>query len=105
MATDADIEAFVFSQLASTSYACSAITRLNGGTANFVYRGVLSNPESIGATEQEKVNVIIKHTKDFVALNRDFKLDGERCVGCVLLVYRSSTDLRNRSSKLWFCKG
>uniref|UniRef100_A0A093VRL3 Choline kinase alpha n=1 Tax=Talaromyces marneffei PM1 TaxID=1077442 RepID=A0A093VRL3_TALMA len=80
MATDADIEASVFSQLASTKYACSSLTRLNGGTANFVYRGVLSNPESIGTTEQEKANVIIKHTKDFVALNREFKLDGERCV-------------------------
>lgn len=94
MATDADIEASVFSQLASTNYACSSITRLNGGTANFVYRGVLRIPESIGSTEQERPNVIIKHTTDFVALNRDFKLDAERCVGeaflrCIfnLLIY------------------
>jgi hypothetical protein len=80
MATDADIEAAVLSELSATKYACSSITRLNGGTANFVYGGVLSNPVSIGTAEQEKVNVIIKHTTDFVALNREFKLDGERCV-------------------------
>lgn len=91
MATDADIEASVLAQLASTDYACSSITRLNGGTANFVYRGVLSNPEGfIGNntssreeetdTTDEKKNVIIKHTKDFVALSRDFKLDVQRCV-------------------------
>ncbi|EED19069.1 conserved hypothetical protein [Talaromyces stipitatus ATCC 10500] len=79
MATDADIEASVFSQLATTAYACSSMVRLNGGTANFVYRGILSNPESIGAKD-EKPNVIIKHTKNFVALNREFKLDSERCV-------------------------
>lgn len=81
MATDGDIEASVLSQLASTKYACSSITRLNGGTANFVYRGTLTDPESIGSTEPQKPNVIIKHTTDFVALNRDFKLDRERCVG------------------------
>lgn len=82
MATDAEIEASVLSGLAATKYACSSITRLNGGTANFVYRGVLKNPVSTAATEEEKKNVVIKHATDFVALNRDFKLDGERCVCC-----------------------
>ncbi|KUL83778.1 hypothetical protein ZTR_08634 [Talaromyces verruculosus] len=80
MATDAEIEASLLSELADTKYACSSLMRLNGGTANFVYRGVLTKPESIGSTKQEKPNVIIKHTTDFVALNREFKLDGERCV-------------------------
>ena len=80
MATDADIEASLLSELAATKYACSSLTRLNGGTANFVYRGILTNPEYIEATKKVKANVIIKHTTDFVALNREFKLDGERCV-------------------------
>ncbi|OKL62910.1 hypothetical protein UA08_01198 [Talaromyces atroroseus] len=87
METDADIESSVIAQLASTDYVCSTITRLNGGTANFVYRGFPNNndghlsqkdgqPDSkIGS----KGAIIIKHTKNFVALNRDFKLDAERC--------------------------
>ena len=87
MATDAEIESSVIAQLASTDrYACSTITRLNGGTANFVYRGILSKPGSgldKDESSAEKKDFIIKHTQDFVALNRDFKLDGERCVSSI----------------------
>ncbi|KAJ5149831.1 hypothetical protein N7448_001409 [Penicillium atrosanguineum] len=56
-------------QLSQTPFACSSLTRLSGGTANFVYRGTPSSPDSI----------IIKHTKDYVASNQDFKLDAKRC--------------------------
>lgn len=59
-------------QLAQTSFRCSSLSQLSGGTANFVYRGIpLSrNPESI----------IIKHTKNYLSSNASFKLDAERCV-------------------------
>ncbi|KAJ5663563.1 hypothetical protein N7507_004294 [Penicillium longicatenatum] len=57
-------------ELSQTSFACSSLTRLSGGTANFVYRGTpASSPDSI----------IIKHTKSYVASNLSFKLDPKRC--------------------------
>lgn len=57
--------------LLPTSFACSSLTRLSGGTANFVYRGTLS-----GTTN----SIIIKHTKGHSASNPDFKIDSKRCV-------------------------
>jgi hypothetical protein len=59
-------------QLAHTSFKCSSLSRLSGGTANFVYRGtpLCGDPESI----------IIKHTKNYLSSNANFKLDAERCV-------------------------
>lgn len=59
-------------ELAKTSFGCSSLSRLSGGTANFVYRGIplSGNPESI----------IIKHTKNYLSSNASFKLDAERCV-------------------------
>ena len=57
--------------LSPTPFACSSLTRLSGGTANFVYRGVLAS------TGQ---SIIIKHTKDHSASNPDFKIDVTRCV-------------------------
>ncbi|CAI7613835.1 unnamed protein product [Penicillium discolor] len=57
-------------QLSPTPFACSSLTRLSGGTANFVYRGTLS---STGRS------IIIKHTKDHSASNPDFKIDVTRC--------------------------
>ncbi|KAJ5666059.1 uncharacterized protein N7477_008507 [Penicillium maclennaniae] len=56
-------------QLSQTPFACSSLTRLSGGTANFVYRGTPSARDSI----------VIKHTKNYVASNQDFKLDAKRC--------------------------
>ncbi|KAJ5385633.1 hypothetical protein N7517_003544 [Penicillium concentricum] len=57
-------------QLSPTPFACSSLTRLSGGTANFVYRGMLAS------TGQ---SIIIKHTKDHSASNPDFKIDITRC--------------------------
>ncbi|KAI2701938.1 hypothetical protein CBS147332_7714 [Penicillium roqueforti] len=57
-------------QLSLTPFACSSLTRLSGGTANFVYRGRLSS------TGQ---SIVIKHTKDHSASNPDFKIDVKRC--------------------------
>ncbi|CAI7622582.1 unnamed protein product [Penicillium glandicola] len=57
-------------QLSPTPFACSSLTRLSGGTANFVYRGILAS------TGQ---SIIIKHTKDHSASNPNFKIDVTRC--------------------------
>ncbi|KAJ5729876.1 Aminoglycoside phosphotransferase [Penicillium malachiteum] len=56
-------------QLESTPYACSSLTRLSGGTANFIYRGTLSGSHD---------SIIIKHSKDYVASNPNFMLDTQR---------------------------
>lgn len=61
----------IFQLLQQTSFPCSSLKKLSGGTANFVYRGTLSvTAESI----------IVKHTKDHSASNPNFKIDSNRCV-------------------------
>lgn len=66
------IREVVEKQLASTPFVCSSLSRLSGGTANFVYRGTPTsgNPESI----------IIKHTENYLSSNSSFQLDAARCV-------------------------
>lgn len=66
------IREVVEKQLASTPFVCSSLSRLSGGTANFVYRGTptTGNPESI----------IIKHTENYLSSNSSFQLDAARCV-------------------------
>lgn len=83
MATEAEIAQSVQDQLAHTEYACSSLQRLNGGTANFVYRGKLKSAPRGMAIEDS--TVIVKHTKDYIALYRDFKLDSKRCVSVIFL--------------------
>ncbi|KAJ5136831.1 hypothetical protein N7448_005385, partial [Penicillium atrosanguineum] len=57
-------------QILHTPFACSSLSRLSGGNANFVYRGKpSSSPNSI----------VIKHSKDYGAFNPNFKLDAKRC--------------------------
>jgi len=62
-------------QLSQTTYACSSLTVLSGGTANFLFRGILAQPLQNGTK-----TVVIKHSKEYVAANRNFKLDVSRCV-------------------------
>ncbi|KAJ8133399.1 hypothetical protein O1611_g217 [Lasiodiplodia mahajangana] len=67
-------------QLSQTQYACSAVTKLSGGTANFVYRGELLQPLR-GHTDLVSPNtVVIKLSTSFAAVNRDFPLDITRCI-------------------------
>ncbi|KAF9887649.1 hypothetical protein FE257_009742 [Aspergillus nanangensis] len=73
--TDEAIQTAVLAGLANTPYACTSATQLSGGTANFVYRGILTQPLPDGTT-----CVVIKHTEDFVASNRNFKISAERCL-------------------------
>lgn len=58
------------SQALPKHFACSSLTRLSGGTANFVYRGLLSDTTK---------SIIIKHTKEHSASNPNFKIDIQRC--------------------------
>ncbi|KAF4165552.1 hypothetical protein CNMCM6936_007695 [Aspergillus lentulus] len=70
-----DISTLVSQELSQTPYECSSLTRLSGGTANFVYRGILARPLQDGTK-----TIIIKHGEEFVASKRDFKLTTDRCL-------------------------
>lgn len=69
-------------ELSQTRYACSDLTKLNGGTANFLYRGNLLQPldPQDGATGTTGKTVVVKHSEGFSPGNRDFLLDVTRCV-------------------------
>ncbi len=72
----------VLHELSKTPYACTSLTRLTNGTTNFVFRGVLAQPLDVqdGTSVVTIKSVIIKHTTDFVAANKNFPLDVSRCV-------------------------
>ncbi|KAL4793204.1 kinase-like domain-containing protein [Aspergillus venezuelensis] len=70
-----EIQSSIEKDLANTPYACSKLTRLSGGTANFVYRGLLSTPLPDGTS-----TVIIKHAEEYLASDEGFKLSAERCL-------------------------
>lgn len=72
---ESEIKDVVAKDLSSTPFACSSFTKLSGGTANFIYRGVLSQPLPDGTS-----TIIAKHAEDYLASNADFKLSAERCV-------------------------
>ncbi|KAI1133268.1 kinase-like domain-containing protein [Nemania abortiva] len=67
-------------QLSRTAYACSAVTKLSGGTANFVYRGDLLQPLPSDTSPAPVNTVIIKISTAFSAINRDFPLGITRCI-------------------------
>jgi hypothetical protein len=81
--TNHDISTLVLQELSQTTYECSSLTPLSGGTANFVYRGILARPLQDGTK-----TIIIKHGEDYVASNRDFKLSTDRCVSLRTKVLR-----------------
>ena len=70
----------ILNQLAQTEYACSALTKLRGGTANFLYRGLLLQPLEGEADTEAAQTVVIKRSTGYAAVNRDFPLDVSRCV-------------------------
>ena len=79
---DHQITAKINQSLISTPYDCTSLTRLSGGTANFVYRGILQRPLDDGTK-----TVIIKHAEEFLASAKDFKLTADRCVCSFTMVY------------------
>lgn len=61
--------------LLKTSYACSTLTQLGGGTVSFIYRGALATALGDGSK-----SIIVKKAPNHVASNRDFPLDAGRSV-------------------------
>lgn len=70
----------ILDQLAQTPYACSNLTKLSGGTANFLYRGTLLQTLKGDADTKPAQTVVIKRSTGYVAVNRDFPLDITRCI-------------------------
>jgi len=71
----ASLAAQIREKISGTQYECSSLALLSGGSTNFVYRGALVSPLSSGAK-----TVIVKHTPEFLACSRDFRIDVSRCV-------------------------
>ncbi|KAK3333874.1 kinase-like domain-containing protein [Cercophora scortea] len=64
----------VQAELDNTRYACSSLEVLTGGTANFIFKGLLTEPLDDGTQE-----IAIKHGKGFVATQPGFQLTTDRC--------------------------
>ena len=65
----------VLQELSSTEFACSSLKPLSGGTANFIFKGTLTNPLSDGTKE-----LAVKHGEGFIASMPDFQIPTTRCV-------------------------
>ncbi|KAH6841130.1 kinase-like domain-containing protein [Chaetomium sp. MPI-CAGE-AT-0009] len=64
----------VLQSLSSTDYACSSLTPLSGGMANFIFKGTLTKPLPDGTKE-----VAVKHGEDYLAAIPAFLLPTTRC--------------------------
>jgi hypothetical protein len=78
----------VLASLESSPYACQTLDRLTGGTANFVYRGTLVTPLADGSK-----TVVIKHSEEYSATNRNFKISRTRCVSSLSLITIPKNDI------------
>ena len=82
MADEELIVKTLLKELSQTRYACSELVKLNGGTANFLYRGNLLKPLDPldGAAGKTTKTVVVKHSEGFSPGNPNFLLDVTRCV-------------------------
>lgn len=71
-----EIASQITKELGQTAFACTSLTPLSGGHANFIFRGKLQKPLDDGTAE-----IAIKHGEGFVALSPGLKLSTSRCVG------------------------
>lgn len=87
----------VLSNLKGTRYACSSLSLVSGGNANFTYRGNLLSPLTDDTYSPE--TIIVKHAEPYIASNPEWELDVGRsvgyffCHGISLKVYRNSNPL------------
>jgi len=70
-----EVKEKVLADLNSTPYACSSLTALSGGNANFIFRGSLKQKLPDGTPE-----VVIKHGEPYVAMSKNFEIPTSRCV-------------------------
>lgn len=82
-------------RLALTKYACSSLTPLSGGTANFLFKGTLQNPLDDGTAE-----VVIKHGEAFSASWSALKLSQARCVSDPPLRQRHARPAQTREPRM-----
>ncbi|KAF4973294.1 hypothetical protein FSARC_369 [Fusarium sarcochroum] len=80
-------------KLRETPYACSSLRGLNGGSANYVYRGVLIHPIPSRDGSHPAKTVIVKYSLGHIPGNAGFALDLSRCA-----VETSMLDQLNDSS-------
>lgn len=89
--TEEEVLAKVQESLTHRAYKCTSLTKLSGGTANYVYRGVLAGNVSQNDTVKQILidaaplqdgtkSIVIKHTPPYVASNPAFSLTADRCV-------------------------
>ncbi|KAH7147841.1 kinase-like domain-containing protein [Fusarium sp. MPI-SDFR-AT-0072] len=88
-------------QLKDTPFACSSLARLSGGSANYVYRGILID---VIPTRDESWNVegvIVKYSLGHIPGNAGFKLDLSRCsVENIVLEYLNQSSLVTMKVKI-----
>ncbi|KAG5804865.1 hypothetical protein H9Q74_003443 [Fusarium xylarioides] len=65
-------------QLENTVFACSSLIRLSGGSANYVYRGILIHAMPTRDDAWDMESVIVKYSLGHVPGNTGFKLDLSR---------------------------
>lgn len=63
----------ILEYLASTPYAATSATRLQGGSSGFIYRAVLKSPLSRGAE-----TVVIKHVEGYASASKQWKISTTR---------------------------
>ncbi|KAF5258456.1 hypothetical protein FOXYS1_10964, partial [Fusarium oxysporum] len=88
-------------QLKDTPFACSSLTRLSGGSANYVYRGILLDVIPTGDEFWNVKSVIVKYSLGHIPGNAGFKLDLSRCsVENIVLEYMSQPSLLTMKVKV-----
>jgi hypothetical protein len=73
-------------QLKDTPFACSSLSRLSGGSANYVYRGILIDAIPTRDESWNMKSVIVKYSLGHIPGNSGFKLDLFRCV-CLHFIF------------------
>ncbi|KAI0544362.1 kinase-like domain-containing protein [Xylaria curta] len=66
--------------LSETPYACSSLVQLTNGTTNFVFRGQLAKPIFDETTGNAASTMIVKHSLEHAALNKNLPIDASRAL-------------------------